>query len=66
MSSDFLFSRKYMGQDRIVDIRECPYGVMVKALDYRVLRSEFALQSCYYVHFQTHSIMGIGVGSLSF
>ena len=30
----------------------CPPGVMVKAIDYGILVSEFVLQSRYYVHFR--------------
>ena len=32
----------------------CPYGVMVKALDYGIIVGEFELQSLYYVHFRTN------------
>ena len=34
-------------------VGECPRGVMVKAMDYVAVESEFKLQSRYYVHFQT-------------
>ena len=34
----------------------CPRLVMVKALDCRIVESEFELQSCYYVHFQTNTL----------
>ena len=33
----------------------CPRGVMVKAMDYRIIVSEFVLQSGYYVHFRTNT-----------
>ena len=35
--------------------RGCPHGVMVKAMDYRIIVREFVLQSHYYVHFQTNT-----------
>ena len=38
--------------------RLCPRGVMAKAMDSRIVRSEFEHQSRYYVHF------GKGVNSL--
>ena len=31
-------------------------GVMVKAMDCRIVVSEFVLQSCYYVHFRTNTL----------
>ena len=34
----------------------CPQGVMVKAIDYRIVVSEFELQSCYYVRFWTNTL----------
>ena len=34
----------------------CPCGVMVKAMDCRIVVSEFEIQSCYYVHFQTNTL----------
>ena len=33
----------------------CPHGVMVKVLDCGIIVSEFKIQSCYYVHFQTNT-----------
>ena len=47
--------------DRIVSqsAKGCPFGVMVKAMDCGIGVSEFELQSCYYVHFQTN-ILGKG------
>ena len=36
---------------------------MVKAMDFRIVVSEFELQSCYYVHFQTN-ILGKGMNPL--
>ena len=41
----------------------CPRDVMVKALDYRIVVSEFELQLCYYVHFRTNTL-GKGMNSL--
>ena len=35
---------------------KAPCGVMVKAMDCRIVVSEFELQSCYYVHFQTNTL----------
>ena len=35
--------------------KECPFGVMVKALDSGIVVSEFELQLCYYAHFQTNT-----------
>ena len=33
----------------------CPRGVMVKAMDCRIVVSEFVLQSRYYVHFRANT-----------
>ena len=35
--------------------RECPRGVMVKAMDCGIVVSEFILRSRYYVHFRTNT-----------
>ena len=32
-----------------------PRDVMVKAMDSRIVVSEFVLQSCYYVHFRANT-----------
>ena len=42
---------------------ECPWGVMVKSLDCRIVVSEFELQSRYYVHFWTNTF-GKGMNPL--
>ena len=34
----------------------CPHGVMVKARDYRIVVSEFVLQSRYHVHFRANTL----------
>ena len=34
----------------------CPRGVMVKAMDCRIVVSEFELQSRYYVHFRANTL----------
>ena len=39
----------------ILILREHPCGVMVKALDYGIVVSEFKLKSCYYTHFRTNT-----------
>ena len=39
------------------------HGASVKAMDCRIIVSEFILQSCYYVHFQTNTL-GKGMNSL--
>ena len=36
-------------------MRGCPHGVMVKAMDCRIVVREFVLQSCYYVHFRANT-----------
>ena len=36
----------------------CPRGVMVKAMDCRIIVSEFVLQSRYYVHFRANILGG--------
>ena len=41
----------------------CPHGVMVKAMDYGIVESEFELQSHYYIPFQTN-ILGKGMNPL--
>ena len=38
-----------------IRFRGCSHGVMVKALDCRILVSEFKLQSCYYNHYWTNA-----------
>ena len=43
--------------------RWCPRGVMVKAMDYEIVVSEFVLQSRYYVHFQANTL-GKGMNPL--
>ena len=35
----------------------CPRCVMVKAMDYEIVISEFELQSRYYVHFRANTLM---------
>ena len=34
----------------------CPCGVMVKAMDCRIIVREFVLQSRYYVHFRANTL----------
>ena len=41
----------------------CPRGVMVKAMDCRIVGREFVLQSHYYVHFQANTL-GKGMNPL--
>ena len=41
----------------------CPHGVMVKAMDCRIVVSEFILQSRYYVHFWANTL-GKGMNPL--
>ena len=36
--------------------RECPRGVMVKAMDCGIVVSEFVFQTHYYVHFRTNTL----------
>ena len=43
--------------------RGCSRGVMVKALECGIVVSEFELQSCYYVNFQTNTL-GKGMSPL--
>ena len=43
--------------------RGCPHGVMVKAMDCRIVVSKFVLQSCYYVHFWANTL-GKGMNPL--
>ena len=42
----------------------CPRGVMVKAMDCRIVVREFVLQSRYYVHFRANTL-GKGLSTLS-
>ena len=49
--------------DNIKFNRECPRGVMVKAMDYGIVVSEFVLQSRYYVHFRVNTL-GKGMNPL--
>ena len=41
----------------------CPRGVMVKAMDYGIVVSEFILQSRYYVYFRANTL-GKGMNPL--
>ena len=41
----------------------CPRGVMVKAMDCRIVVSEFVLQSSYYIHFRANTL-GKGMNPL--
>ena len=41
----------------------CPRGVMVKAMDCKIVVNEFELQSGYYVHFRTNTL-GNGINPL--
>ena len=43
--------------------RECPHGVMVKAMDCEIIVSEFELQLRYYVHFRANTF-GKGMNPL--
>ena len=44
-------------------LQGCPRGVMVKAMDCRIIVSEFVLKSCYYVHFRANTL-GKGIKPL--
>ena len=44
-------------------IGRCPRGVMVKAMDCRIVAREFVLQSRYYVHFRANTL-GKGMNPL--
>ena len=44
-------------------LKGCPRGVMVKALDCRIVIREFVLQSRYYVHFRANTL-GKGMSPL--
>ena len=44
-------------------IWKCPRGVMVKAVDFRIVVSEFVLQSRYYIHFRANTL-GEGMNPL--
>ena len=45
------------------NVRGCPCGAMVKAMDCGIVVSEFELQSHYYVHFPTNTL-GKGMNPL--
>ena len=34
----------------------CPCGVMVEEMNFGIIVSEFELQLCYYIHFQTNTL----------
>ena len=40
----------------LIPMGGCPRGVMVKAMDCRIVVSEFVLQSRYYVHFRENTL----------
>ena len=48
---------------RVINNMECPRGVMVKALDSRILVCKFKPQSYYCVHFWTNAL-GKGMNPL--
>ena len=52
-------------KNNLNETRGCPRVVMVKALDYEILVSEFVLQSRYYIHFQSN-ILGKDMNPLIF
>ena len=60
-SGDFVLSA-HLGYDMYIHIYVCAclfdfsHGVMVKALEYGIVVSEFELQSRYYVHFRTNTL----------
>ena len=41
----------------------CPHGVLVKAMDYGIVVSEFVLESRYYIHFRANTL-GKGMNRL--
>ena len=44
-------------RDKRIELsRECPRGVMVKAMDCRIVVREFVLQSRYYIHFRANTL----------
>ena len=45
------------------NLRGCPRGVMVKAVDCGIVVREFVLQSCYYIHFRANTL-GKGLNPL--
>ena len=51
----FIYSTNYKSSSARLN-RGCLRGVMVKAMDYGIVVSEFELQSCYYVHFWTNTL----------
>ena len=50
-------------QPSLTDYGGCPCGVMVKAMDYGIVISEFVLQSRDYVHFRANTL-GKGINPL--
>ena len=47
----------------IICMGGCPRGVMIKAVDCRIIVCEFVLQSLYYVHFRANTL-GKGMNPL--
>ena len=56
-------SRVFQCQSNPLVYGECPRVVMVKAMDYGIVVSEFEIQSRYYVHFRTNTL-GEGINPL--
>ena len=48
--------KKYICVTFFCMFQGCPCGVMVKAMECRIVVSEFKLQLHYYVHFQTNTL----------
>ena len=45
-----------MRKKSFIHLRGCPRGVIVKAMDFGIVVSEFVLQSRYYVHFRANTL----------
>ena len=59
----FVLHNNTLNQLNVHNWRGCPHGVIVKAMDCRIVASEFVLQSRYYVHFQANTL-GKGMNPL--
>ena len=61
--TSFIRQELYLSTHENRFVRGCPRGVMVKAMDYGIVVSEFVLQSRYYVHFRANTL-GKGMNPL--
>ena len=51
--------KQYFTLNNLQWLRGCPRGVIVKAMDCRIVESKFVLQSHHYIHFRANTSYGL-------